>query len=165
MTVLERAADILARSERDLAIEVFRSWDRRLLDLYRSAEVRCFPPELLYTEEELVERGGKEDFEAMITFRGGLTASLLILYRDGEPGFLYLDTLAAVNQGSGLGRKTLAALISAGKKDGWKGIELDTERINHRGQRLVAFYEKSGFAVTGEEESGNIHMVLEFGRL
>ena len=162
MTVLGRAAEILGESRGDLSGEIFSSWNRRLFDLYRRAEEKCFIAELLYSEEELQNRSDRRDFEVMILSRSDETAALLMVYLDDEPDVLYLDTLAVVNPGEKLGVLLVRSLIRAAEEQGFKGIGLDTERINGRGQKLVEFYTRLGFSITGEEESGNIRMDLRF---
>lgn len=162
MTILGRAAEILGESRGDLSGEIFSSWDRRLFDLYRSAEEKCFIAELLYTEEELQDRSVRRDFEVMILSRGAETAALLMVYRDDEPDVLYMDTLAVMKPGEKLGVLLVRSLIDAAQEMNFKGIGLDTERINGRGQKLVEFYTRLGFTLTDEEESGNIRMDLRF---
>ncbi|MFT5703505.1 MAG: ribosomal protein S18 acetylase RimI-like enzyme [Rickettsiales bacterium] len=164
MNRLERIGQVFVKEYDGIKFLNFSKWDEKLLELFNLLEQSCFNSELIYTKNELMERMKFPEFEVLI-LKDNQEQPIagVLIYLDQKDGYLYIDTLAVAKRGLGFGQYILLELIKYAKKEGLRGICLDTEELNHFGQNLVKYYQKFGFNKDGSNlKTGNIHLTLKF---
>lgn len=154
MTLLEEVSELL-ESDHALSAHCFCTWTESLLHTFDQVERSCFRPELVYTREELREREQMNGFEGLVLYLEGNAVAVLLIYADALPGMIFLDTLAVTIPGRGIGSRILQVLIDTLRSRGYRGLSLETEWVNERGQNLVAFYQKFGFTINGFAQSND----------
>jgi putative acetyltransferase len=76
---------------------------------------------------------------------GGMTGFVTI-----DPATLYLDQIVVAPEA--WGSATAEALMAEARRLSPKGIEL---QVNHDNDRAIRFYQKQGFAITGEDKNAS----------
>jgi GNAT superfamily N-acetyltransferase len=107
-----------------------------------------------------VDNWGRPGDAAMIAHETGnrVGAAWYRLFRTGEPGYGFVDeqtpelSIAVVpsRRRHGVGQELLDALLDKAREEGHARVSLSVEE----GSPAVAFYERNGFAGTGESEGG-----------
>ncbi len=135
-------------------------WDKTCHSWYEALEQEAFREELRYTPEEVFERIDKPDLLLFFAMSGQQPYAVLLSYTmEGEwEKTLYVDTIAVREQGKGIGRAIMNAIIEYGHLKNYRAIVLDTEEQNEKGLPLRRFYEKLGFVLDDLDERGNLTM-------
>ncbi len=123
---------------------------------FQEIEEESFEKELLYSEEELIERWNKKNRLSMFLTKNNKKIAMLLGYETAN-GIFYLDVLAVKEKGSGIGSRLMNYLIDWARINGYKKIKLDTEEINSKCDiKLLEFYKKFGFNEVERSNNGNI---------
>lgn len=163
MNRLEKIGKSLAKTYDGTKFLHFSQWNEALLELFKLVEKSCFNEELIYSKKDLMERMNFLESEALILKHDQNPIAGVLIYLDQKDGYLYIDTLAVVKRGLGIGKYILSELINRAKKEGLNGICLDTEEFNHLGQNLTKYYQQFGFEThSTDSKTGNVHLILKF---
>jgi GNAT superfamily N-acetyltransferase len=107
-----------------------------------------FRPELQYDVEELLDRIGKEGFVLFLVSSGGRPIAFLYGYsEDSEKSIFFLDTIATLIEGKGIGSTLVSLALLYSYDVGYASTVLFTEDEDEKGRRLRQFYEHLGFQV------------------
>ena len=137
-------------------------WDKTYHNWYETLELEGFREELRYTPEEILERIEKPDLLLFFVVTEQRPLAVLLSYTmEGEwEKTLYVDTIAVREQGKGIGRAIMNAIIEWGRLKNYRAVVLDTEEQNEKGLPLRKFYERLGFVLDDSDERGNLTMRL-----
>lgn len=127
-------------------ISFYLTLNEKLFRIIKEVELEMFREELRYSKEELESRVNLKGFILFIATAGDKPVSLLFGYNDPtiQNGF-YLDTLASVIEGKGLGSTLVALLLIYCYEAGYSIISKNTEEIDEKKRPLRKFYESIGF--------------------
>jgi GNAT superfamily N-acetyltransferase len=137
-------------------------WDKTCHAWFEAIEEATFREELRYTPEEVFDRIDKPDLLLFFVVSGEEPYAVLLGHTmEGEwERTLYVDTIAVREQGKGIGRAIMNAIIDWARLKKYRAIVLDTEEQNEKGLPLRRFYEKLGFTLYDHDERGNLTMRL-----
>lgn len=127
-------------------ISIHLHLDDKLFRIIKEVELEMFREELRYTKEELEDRVNLKGFIFFIATVDDKPISLLFGYNDPaiQNGF-YLDTLASVLEGKGVGSTLVALLMIYCYEAGYNLLSLNTEELDEKKRPLRKFYESIGF--------------------
>ena len=137
-------------------IRVHRALNDPLIETILQVDAYKFRQELQYRRDEVIEHSLSPGF-ILITAECG-TEPLGIVYGYDEPdGGFFLDTLASMVEGRGIGHMLATLVIIHAENTGHKHITLYTEEQDEKGRLLRRFYQKMGFTYLGTEpDKGDI---------
>ena len=140
---VERAEEKL---ERPVRVTVFTHLEERMMAKLEAIDQEKFRQELWYTHDELAEKTRKKDFMCITLSVEGDPAAFIFGYDyDGDPTAYFLDELATLIEGKGLGKILITlALIYCFELD-YRSVILYTEETDQIGRHLQEFYEHVGF--------------------
>ena len=125
-----------------------RNLDEESIRNIQRIESEAFREELRYDVEELVSRSREKDFLLFLLLCGDQPIAFLHGYNDPtEESAFFLDTVATVLEGRGVGSILVALTLLYSFEAGYRAITLRTEEQDEKGRRLVRFYENLGFEV------------------
>ncbi|MFX0065680.1 MAG: GNAT family N-acetyltransferase [Candidatus Hermodarchaeota archaeon] len=129
---------------------------------FQNIESKSFRENLCYTRNEILDRWMKENSLIFFLVKTQDPIAVLLGYNLSVESlnFFYLDTLAVIPEGKGIGSTIIRTLIKWASALSYAGIKLDTERDSERGKHLLVFYEKLGFKFIEEDNTGDI--ILEY---
>lgn len=129
---------------------------------FQHIESKSFRENLRYTKDEILDRWHHEDIFIFFLVHNREPVAVLLGYKIlvDSLKFFYLDIIAVIPEGKGIGSVIVKTLIKWAAERGYDGIRLDTERDNERGKHLLIFYEKLGFKFIQEDSFGDI--ILEY---
>lgn len=155
-------ADLSKLLHRQVQLVFPSSWDKTCHSWYETMEQAAFREELRYTPEEVFDRVDKPDLLLFFAISGREPCAVLLGYTmEGEwEKTLYVDTIAVREQGKGIGRAIMNAIVDYANLKKYRAIVLDTEEQNEKGLPLQRFYEKLGFVLYDRDERGNLTMRL-----
>jgi len=129
-------------------ILVKRRLDEDSIKEIQTIENKTFRHELRYTVEELISRGQEEDFLLLLVLYENHPIAFLHGYNDpSEESAFFLDTVATVLEGRGIGSLLVTLTLLYGFEKGYKSVTLRTEEEDEKGRKLKRFYENLGFEV------------------
>lgn len=127
-------------------ITINNSIDEEALRYIQLIESKAFRPELQYTIEEIASRARKEDFFMVTAFQGEHPTAFAFGYRDPNDGdAFYIDTVASLIEGRGVGSAIITLTLLHCLQKGYKHVNLHTEEVDEKGRMLRRFYERFGF--------------------
>jgi GNAT superfamily N-acetyltransferase len=137
-------------------------WNKTYHNWYETLEREAFREELRYSPEEILERIDKPDLLVFFVVSEQRPLAVLLSYTMEEEWAktLYVDTIAVREQGKGIGRAIMNAIIEWGRLKNYRAIVLDTEEQNEKGLPLRKFYEGLGFVLDDSDDHGNLTMML-----
>jgi len=140
---VERAEEKL---ERPVRVTVFTHLEERMMAKLEAIDQEKFRQELWYTHDEVAEKARKKDFMCITLSVEGNPAAFIFGYDyDGDPTAYFLDELATLIEGKGLGKILITlALIYCYELD-YGSVILYTEETDQIGRHLREFYEHVGF--------------------
>lgn len=140
---VERAEENL---ERPVRVTVFTHLEERMMAKMEAIDQEKFRQELWYTHDEVAEKARKKDFMCItLSVEGNPTAFIFGYDYDGDPTAYFLDELATLIEGKGLGKILITlALIYCYELD-YRSVILYTEDTDQVGRHLREFYEHVGF--------------------
>lgn len=122
--------------------------DDRLVKTITLIDHEKFRPELRYDVEELRDRIGKEGFALFLVSSGDRPIAFLYGYNeDSEKSVFFLDTVATLIEGRGVGSTLVSLALLYSYDVGYSSTVLFTEDEDEKGRRLRQFYEHLGFQV------------------
>jgi len=129
-------------------ILVKRRLDEGSIREIQRIENKAFRHELRYSVEELISRGQEEDFILLLVLYENEPIAFLHGYNDPSEEFaFFLDTVATVLEGRGIGSLLVILALLYGFEEGYKSVTLRTEEEDEKGRKLKSFYENLGFEV------------------
>jgi ribosomal protein S18 acetylase RimI-like enzyme len=145
---------------KNCAIRVHRALNDGLIDTILQVDAYKFRQELRYRREEIIQHSLAPGF-ILITAECD-AEPLGIVYGYKEPdGEFFLDTLASMVEGRGIGHMLATLIITHAENTGHKHVTLYTEEQDEKGRLLRRFYQKMGFTYLGTEpEKGDV-MVMK----
>lgn len=144
-------------------VHIYKTLNEELIETILRVDAYKFRQELRYRREEVIEHSGNPGFILITAETGGQPLGIVYGYDEPDGGF-FLDTLASMVEGRGIGH-TLATLIAIhAKETAHSHITLYTEEEDEQGRRLRLFYQKMGFVYLGTAEDKGDVMVLQITR-
>ncbi|MBL7167081.1 GNAT family N-acetyltransferase [Candidatus Bathyarchaeota archaeon] len=118
-----------------------------------------FRPELQYTLEELMAKAGNGGFVLfMLTCDDEPTAFLYGYTDEGDGSRFFLDSVATLIEGKGIGSILVTLALVYCHDIGYRSVELYTEEVDERGRHLVKFYEDMGFDLADKDPDKGVVM-------
>ena len=140
-------------------IRIYRTLNDNLIETILKVDAYKFRQELRYRREEVIEHSKMPGFILITAETGGQPLGLVYGYDETDGGF-FLDTLASMVEGRGIGH-TLATLITIhAENTRHTHVTLYTEEEDEMGRRLRQFYQRMGYAYIGTQPEGDV-MVME----
>jgi len=144
----------------DCTIHVHTNLNDSLIQTILQVDAYKFRQELQYRREEVIEHSNNPGFILITAECSGQPLGIVYGYDEPEGGF-FLDTLASMVEGRGIGH-TLATLIILHAEEIAHGhVTLYTEEEDEKGRKLRRFYQKMGFAYLGTDISKGDVMRLQ----
>ena len=136
-----------------------RNLDEESIRDIQRIESEAFRHELRYDVEELVSRSREKDFLLFLLLCADQSTAFLHGYNDPtEESAFFLDTVATVLEGHGIGSILVALILLYGFETGYRSVTLRTEEQDEKGRKLVRFYENLGFEVFPCDPSEGVAM-------
>jgi len=151
---------------RPLYIKIKNHIDEAALSAIRNIESSAFREELRYTKEEILDRSLNDGFVLILVYDLNKPIAFLFGYSEpSNPSTFYLDTVATLIEGRGLGSCLINLILIHCYESGYAFITLRTEEEDEKGRRLRLFYEKFGFRVYPCDPSEGIAMINEVDKI
>jgi len=127
-------------------LQIKRRLDDDLIKEIRRIESETFRQELRYEVEELLSRHREKEFLLFLVLCADQPIAFLHGYKDpSEESAFFLDTVATLREGRGVGSILVALTLLYSFERGYESVTLRTEEQDEKGRRLVHFYENLGF--------------------
>ncbi|MBS7619706.1 GNAT family N-acetyltransferase [Candidatus Bathyarchaeota archaeon] len=151
---------------RPLYIKIKNHVDEATLSAIRKIESSAFREELRYTKEEILDKSLNDGFILILVYDLNKPVAFLFGYSEpSNPSTFYLDTVATLIEGKGLGSCLINLILLHCYESGYAFITLRTEEEDEKGRRLRRFYEKFGFRVYPCDPREGIAMINEIDKL
>ena len=134
----------LVRVFPEASIEVHGGLDSRLLGVVQAMDQAKFREALRYTAEEIAGHAAMAGFVLILARDHGEPLGMAYGYDHQEGGF-FLDDLASMMEGRGVGRLLAALIVVYAHERGHGSVTLFTEEEDEKGRHLRRFYERMGF--------------------
>jgi len=160
--------DALRKAERRLSstlgeqcgVRITLSMDDELFEAIEGIEHDKFRTELQYSLEELRERNNLRGFVLFTVACGGRPVAFLFGYNDTvDQSSFYLDTVATVIEGKGIGSILVTLALIYCYDVGYGKVELYTEEEDEKGRHLKQFYENLGFRHVSYDPKNGLGML------
>jgi GNAT superfamily N-acetyltransferase len=158
--VIDSAEEALTESlGQACRIVVKRKLDGESIHIIERIESKAFRTDLRYTAEEIASRGRTSDFFLLFVMRSYTPIAFLYGYRDpSDRSIFYLDTVATLVEGRGVGSTLIALALLHSLESGYDRATLRTEEQDEKGRRLRGFYQNLGFEVYPCDPSEGVGM-------
>ena len=133
-------------------VKAHRTLNDTLLKVIIDIDNQKFREELRYEHEDVLEHGRLKGFILILAERNDQPIGMTYGYDEPQPIGYFLDTLASMTEGKGIGRILVTLLLINCQNKGYKHVTLYTEERDEKGRQLRRFYEKMGFTYLGTEE-------------
>jgi GNAT superfamily N-acetyltransferase len=151
-----RLREILGRESR---ISIHAHMSGEFTQAVERIDHEKFRADLQYTMEDLSERIGNGGFVLfMLTCDGEPTAFLYGYTDEGNIFRFFLDSVATLIEGKGIGSMLVTLALVYCHDVGYRSVELYTEEVDERGRHLVKFYEDLGFDVADMDPDKGVVM-------
>jgi GNAT superfamily N-acetyltransferase len=151
-----RLREILGRESR---ISIHAHMSGELTQAVERIDHEKFRADLQYTMEDLLERIGNGGFVLFILTCDGEPTAFLYGYTDeGNIFRFFLDSVATLIEGKGIGSMLVTLALVYCHDVGYRSVELYTEEVDERGRHLVKFYEDLGFDVADRDPDKGVIM-------
>ncbi len=146
----------------DAKISVEIALYEKLMDILELMDTHMFREELRYSRAEFKEKGDMSNFALLLCEVEKRPASFLFGYSDPKvEGGFYLDTLATLIEGKGIGSTLIALLMVYAWETGYNTLSLNTEENDEKGRPLRRFYEALGFRYLGTDpKEGDLMRII-----
>jgi ribosomal protein S18 acetylase RimI-like enzyme len=131
-------------------IQVHHALNEALIQTILQVDAYKFRKELQYRQEEVLEHANNPGFILITAECDGQPLGIVYGYDEPDSGF-FLDTLASMVEGKGIGHTLATLIIIHAQNHGYKHVTLYTEEQDEMGRLLRRFYQKMGFAYLGTE--------------
>jgi len=133
----------------------------QLIQAVQRIDHEKFRPELQYSLEELRQRSMKKGFVLFMLTCGSEATAFLYGYADmRKRSKFFLDTVATLVEGKGIGSILITIALMYCYHAGYKSVELNTENVDDKGRYLVKFYQDLGFHVARKDPEKGVVMNL-----
>jgi hypothetical protein len=137
-------------------IRVHTTLNDALIQTILQVDAYKFRQELQYRREEVIEHSNNPGFILITAECGGQPLGIVYGYDVPEGGF-FLDTLASMNEGKGVGHTLATLIIIHAQNTGHTYMTLYTEEKDEKGRMLRKFYQKMGFVYLGtDSDKGDV---------
>ncbi len=142
-------------------VAVYHEMNKDLLKIISEIEDERFRSELRYSERELTIRSKKRGFTCFIVYVDERPMAFVFGFDDPEEGAYFSDSAATLIERKGVGSilTALEALYCIEK--GYRCEKMITEDLDESGRRLVEYWARFGFRVTGRHPKIGVEMRLE----
>lgn len=142
------------------SIQIHHALNDTLTQTILQVDAYKFRQELQYRKEEVLEHANNPGFILITAECDGQPLGIVYGYNEPDNGF-FLDTLASMVEGKGIGHTLATLIILHAQNHGYKHVTLYTEEQDEKGRLLRRFYQKMGFAYLGTEQDKGDVMVLQ----
>lgn len=125
-------------------VEVYFTVNNDILNAIKRITDLKFREELRYDYEEILNYSKMSGFLLILIKSGNEPVGMLFGYKYEEGGY-FLDVLASIIEGKGVGRTLITLLIVYCYEKGHSLLTLFTEEVDEKGRQLRRYYEKMGF--------------------
>jgi len=132
-------------------IQVHDKLNDALIQTILQIDAQKFRQELQYRHEEVLEHSNIEGFKLIYAECDGQPLGIAYGYNESETGGFFLDTLASMVEGKGIGHTLATLLIIHAQHMKHTHVTLYTEEQDEKCRQLRRFYEKMGFVYLGTE--------------
>ena len=136
-------AHLSKRTGLKFRVMITNSLSKELTSDLMEIENKAFRSELRYTIEEFLERAKKRNFLLLAVYACSKPIGFAFGYEDNNESF-YLDTLATLIEGKGIGTILFRLISIFCFKKGFRHITTSTES-GDKERSPIRFYEKMGF--------------------
>jgi GNAT superfamily N-acetyltransferase len=151
------------RMGKPVTVRASTKLDEAALGLFESVDHRAFKEEFWYSREEIASKSWRKGFIAFTVYLEGEPVGMLYGYELDTSTF-FLDEVAALNEGKGIGKSLVKLLIQHCSVKGYGEISLYTEEVDEKGRRLREFYESLGFRLRDAQPGQGIEMFYSLGK-
>jgi GNAT superfamily N-acetyltransferase len=141
-------------------IETHTTLTEDLLRTVLFVDSQKFRSELWYKHEEVLTHGLHKGFILILAHCGDKPIGLAYGYDKHENGY-FLDTLASMVEGKGIGTILATLVLIHALERGCNHVNLYTEERDEKGHMLRKFYEHIGFRYLGTEEGKGDVMYIQ----
>jgi hypothetical protein len=141
-------------------IRVHTTLNDALIQTILRVDAYKFRQELQYRREEVIEHSNNPGFILLTAECSGQPLGIAYGYNKPEDGF-FLDTLASMNEGKGVGHTLATLIIIHAQNIGHTHMTLYTEEQDEKGRMLRKFYQKMGFIYLGTDPDKGDVMKLQ----
>jgi hypothetical protein len=141
-------------------IRVHTTLNDALIQTILQVDAYKFRQELQYRREEVIGHSNNCGFILITAECGGQPLGIVYGYDQPDGGF-FLDTLASMNEGKGVGHTLATLIIIHAQNTGHTQMTLYTEEQDEKGRMLRKFYQKMGFAYLGTDPDKGDVMKLQ----
>lgn len=140
-------------------VRIALSMDDELFETVMEIDSEKFRPELQYSLEELRERDHKGGFVLFLVVCGGRPVAFLSGYDDPvDRSRFYLDTVATIIEGKGIGTILVTLALIYCFETGYGKVKLYTEEMDEKGRQLRKFYENLSFRYVSDDPRNGLGM-------
>lgn len=140
-------------------INVHHALNETLTETILKVDAYKFRKELQYRREEILEHANNPGFILITAECDSQPLGIVYGYDEPDGGF-FLDTLASMVEGKGIGHTLATLIILHAHNHSYNHVTLYTEEQDEMGRQLRRFYQKMGFTYLGtEEEKGDIMLL------
>jgi hypothetical protein len=141
-------------------IRVHTTLTDALIQTILQVDAYKFRQELQYRREEVIEHSNNPGFILITAECDGQPLGIVYGYDEPEGGF-FLDTLASMIEGRGIGHTLATLIIIHAENTAHNHVTLYTEEEDEQGRKLRRFYQKMGFTYIGTDPAkGDIMKLL-----
>jgi len=142
-------------------IAVLHEMNKDLLKIISQIEDERFRSELRYSERELTIRSKKKGFTCFIVYLDERPIAFVFGFDDSEKGAYFSDSAATLLERKGVGSILTALETLYCLENGYLSEKMITEDLDESGRRLVEYWARFGFYVTGRDQKIGVEMRLE----
>jgi hypothetical protein len=142
-------------------IAVYHEMNRDILKIISQIEDERFRSELRYSERELTIRSKKRGFTCFIVYLGERPVAFVFGFDDREEEAYFSDSAATLIERKGVGSILTALEALYCLEKGYRSEKMITEDLDESGRRLVEYWARFGFRVTGRNPKVGVEMRLE----
>ncbi len=154
----ERLTRILGE---ECVVRIHVELDDGLINVVEGIDHEKFRQELWYDPEEIRRRSDERGFVLFLVVCGGRPVAFLYGYEDAERSGFFLDEVATLVEGRGVGTILVSLLLMYCYDVGYGSVRLYTEEDDERGRHLRRFYENIGFQRIGSTPEEGVEMRLK----
>lgn len=149
-------AKLLETLGTNCSVQIHRAINDSIIETILKVDAYKFRQELQYRSEEVIEHSLSPGFILITAECGAEPLGIVYGYDEPNDGF-FLDTLASMVEGRGIGHMLSTLIIIHAENMGHKHVTLYTEEQDEKGRQLRRFYQEMGFTYLGTEpDKGDI---------
>ena len=142
-------------------VAIHHEMNRDILKIISQIEDERFRSELRYSERELTIRSKKRGFTCFIVYLGERPVAFVFGFDDSEEGAYFSDSAATLIERKGVGSILTALEAMYCLEKGYRLEKMITEDLDESGRKLVEYWARFGFNVTGRNPKIGVEMKME----